>query len=312
MSNHLALIFPGQGSQSVGMGKAWVDAFDEARAVFEEADDTLGFSLSSLCFEGPNDVLQLTANTQPAILACSVAMYRSLAARTDLDAVAMAGHSLGEYSAHVAAGTLSLTDALRLVRRRGELMQEAVPVGVGAMAAIMGLDQGAVSLAVDQVAAEGDGVVALANVNSPQQMVIAGHAGAVERAVAASKAAGARIAKMLPVSAPFHSPLMAPAREHLTPHLRETRFDDPRVPVVTNIDAQPAAGGAGAREALERQVDGPVRWVESIRHLIDDLGVGSFLEVGPGKVLTGLGKRIDKGVRWTAAPAPEGLADLTV
>lgn len=194
-------------------------------------------------------------------------------------------------------------------------MQQAVPVGVGAMAAIMGLDQAGVEGVVNAVSESEESVAksevcALANINSPQQMVIAGHVGAVDRAVVAAKEAGARIAKKLPVSAPFHSPLMAPAREQLTPDLRAAEFHAPELPVITNIDAQPAADGAGARDALERQVDGPVRWVESIRHLIDHHGAKTFIEVGPGKVLTGLGKRIDREARWLALPAPDALAEL--
>ncbi len=313
----IALIFPGQGSQKVGMGRDWAESSDAARAVFEEADEVLGFSLSRLCWQGPEDQLQLTANTQPAILTCSVAMHRAIAGH-DLKPVAMAGHSLGEYSALVAAGALEFATALALVRRRGELMQEAVPVGAGAMAALIGLD----AEKVEEVAREactGAGcageqgnkeICAVANFNSPQQTVIAGHKAAVEGAVALARQRGARIAKMLPVSAPFHSPLMRPAREALEPLLAAAELSRPMVPVVVNVDAAPVAGGEEARDALGRQVDAPVRWVESIRWMIDEGGVDTFLEVGYGKVLTGLGRRIDKAVTWKALPAPSEIEAL--
>lgn len=308
MTGNIAFIFPGQGSQKVGMGRDWAESSAAARAVFEEADDVLGFSLSKLCWEGPEDELQLTANTQPAILTCSVAVYRAFEESGAAPVpVAMAGHSLGEYSALVASGALDLATALGLVRRRGELMQEAVPVGVGAMAAVMGLEADAVAGVAND--ASGEEVCAVANLNSPQQTVIAGHRGAVERAMALAKERGARIAKLLPVSAPFHSPLMRPAREALEPLLVDAEFRDPGVAVVSNIDAQPVTSGDAARDALVRQVDGPVRWVESIRWMIDERGVETFLEVGFGKVLTALGKRIDKGIQWTASPTPDTLGD---
>ncbi len=307
MANTIGFIFPGQGSQKVGMGRDWAEAFPAARAVFEEADDVLGFSLSKLCWEGPAEELQLTANTQPAILACSIAMHRAVT-RDDLAPVAMAGHSLGEYSALVAAGALDFATALALVRRRGELMQQAVPVGAGAMAALMGLDADA----VEEIARDacGEEVCAVANLNSPQQTVIAGHRSAVERAVVLAKERGARIAKMLPVSAPFHSPLMRPAREALEPLLAAAELRDPAIPVIANIDAVPVRRGDLARDALKRQVDRPVRWVESIRWMIDRSGVDTFLEIGPGKVLTGLGRRIDRGVTWKALPAPDAAGEL--
>lgn len=308
MSSH-AFVFPGQGSQTVGMGRDWADAFPEARRTFEEADDVLGFSLSDLCWNGPDEQLQLTANTQPAILAASVAVYRVVASRVAAPPVAVAGHSLGEYSAHVAAGTLPLAEALRLVRRRGQLMQEAVPVGEGAMAAVIGLDREAVEAVLEGIDGGDDGRCVLANLNSPQQMVIAGHAAAVARAAEAAKAAGAKMAKLLPVSAPFHSPLMAPARERLAPDLAAAEFADPAVPVVTNVDAEAVSSGDAARAALVRQVDGPVRWVECIECL-RGLGATTFVELGPGKVLTGLGKRIDRGVEWLATPGADGLDSL--
>jgi [acyl-carrier-protein] S-malonyltransferase len=305
----LALVFPGQGSQKVGMGRAWADAAEEARRTFEEADDVLGFSLSRLCWEGPEEELGLTTNTQPALLATSIAIHRSLAGHgLSVDPVAMAGHSLGEYSALVAAGALDFADALRLVRRRGQLMQEAVPVGVGAMAAFIGLDDAAVAQLAQDVA-EGE-VCAVANYNSPGQTVIAGHKGAVDRAVALAKERGARKATLLAVSAPFHSPLMRPAREGMVPALAAVAFRDPRVPVVANVDAAPVATGDAARDALARQIDGPVRWVESVRWMADGLGVQAFLEVGSGNVLTGLNRRIATGTVCASLSDPEQLRKL--
>lgn len=307
MSAPTAWIFPGQGSQRVGMGLAWAERHPAARATFDEANAALGFDLAALCWQGPEGELQLTANTQPAILAASIAIERVLRER-GLKPVAVAGHSLGEYSAHVAAGTLALGDALRLVRRRGELMQAAVPVGVGAMAAVIGLDPaGAASLAA--AAAEGE-ICAVANINSPEQTVLAGHRGAIERAVALAKAHGAKRALPLPVSAPFHCALMAPARAGLMPDLELARFADPRCPVVVNIDARAVRDGAAARDALVRQIDGPVRWVESVRHLWEALGVRRFIEVGPGNVLCGLVRRIVPEAEAIALAEPDALDKL--
>lgn len=307
MSKRFAWVFPGQGSQKVGMGRVWAERYPEAAAVFAAADTALGEPLSRLCFEGPEETLQLTANTQPAILAASVAMLA--ACREALPApVAVAGHSLGEYSAHVAAATLPLAEALRLVRRRGELMQAAVPVGEGAMAALLGLDPGAVAALVREAA--GDEVCAVANLNSPEQVVIAGHRGAVERAIALARERGAKRALPLPVSAPFHCPLMAPARAGLTPDLEAAPFATPAIPVVTNIDARPVTTAAAARDALVRQIDGPVRWVEVVRHLVDELGVEAIVEIGPGAVLAGLVKRIAPQVATLAINEPEALARL--
>jgi [acyl-carrier-protein] S-malonyltransferase len=303
----LAWVFPGQGSQRVGMGKSWAQTFEEAAAAFREADRVLGFPLSALCWQGPEDELQLTVNQQPAILTVSVAIQRVLAARGLAPAV-VAGHSLGEYSALVAAGTLVFADALRLVRRRGELMQEAVPVGTGAMAAVLGLDAEAVA-ALAAEAGEGD-VCTVANLNAPEQTVIAGHRGAVERAVALASSRGAKRALMLPVSAPFHSPLMAPAREALRPLLEATSFAEPRVPVVTNVDARPARTGEQAREALVRQVDAPVRWVESVRWMAERERVGRWLEVGPGTVLAGMIRRIVPSARPLSVGEAERLDEL--
>jgi [acyl-carrier-protein] S-malonyltransferase len=293
----LVLLFPGQGSQSVGMGKELYDASPAARAVFEEADAALGFSLSRLCFEGPEEELKQTANTQPAILTHSVAAYRDLESRFPerLEGAAFAaGHSLGEYSADIAAGALAFREALALVRRRGEFMQEAVPAGVGAMAAVLGLPAQAVEAACREAA--GSEVVAPANFNSPEQTVIAGHAAAVARAGDLCSERGAKRVVPLPVSAPFHCALMAPARERLTPLLESTAFSDARIPVVTNVDAKAASAGSDLRDALVRQIDSPVRWVESIRFAAA-AGVDRGLEMGPGNVLAGLVRRIEKGIR---------------
>ena len=288
----VAFLFPGQASQYPGMGKELSENYPVARAVFEEADKALGFSISKICFEGTEDELKLTANTQPAILTCSVAVYRVLAEK-GLSPDFVAGHSLGEYSALVAAGALKFVDAVQLVRKRGTYMQEAVPPGEGAMAAIMGLSP-AVVLDVCKRAAEG-GVSSPANLNSPEQTVISGHAGAVKRAVEIASQSGAKRAVILPVSAPFHSALMKPAQERLEQDLRSVSFSALQVPLVTNVDADTITGGEEAREALIRQVTMPVRWEESIRLLIDE-GVNTFVEVGPGRVLTGLLRQIERSV----------------
>jgi malonyl CoA-acyl carrier protein transacylase len=296
----LALLFPGQGSQFVGMGKALFERSAAARAVFEEADAALGFLLSRLCFEGPEEELKRTANTQPAILTHSVAAYRDLQARFPerLEGAGFAaGHSLGEYSANVAAGSLSFGDAVLLVRQRGLFMQEAVPQGAGAMAAIVGLPPEEVAAACRE-AAQGE-VVSPANFNSPEQTVIAGTAAAVARASAACTARGAKRAIPLAVSAPFHCALMAPARERLRPLLEEARFADATVPVVTNVDARPETRGGALRDALARQVDAPVRWVESVRALAAG-GVDRGIEIGPGNVLAGLVRRIERGIKVEA------------
>jgi [acyl-carrier-protein] S-malonyltransferase len=297
LDSNLVLLFPGQGSQFVGMGRELFESSTAARAVFEEADAVLGFSLSRLCFEGPEEDLKQTANTQPAILTHSVAALAELRARAPgkLEGAAFAaGHSLGEYSACVAVGAIVFEDAVRLVRRRGQLMQEAVPPGVGAMAAIIGVSAADVEAACRD-AHDGE-VVSAANFNSPEQTVIAGHAGAVDRASKACLARGAKRAIPLPVSAPFHSPLMRPARERMAELLDATPFSDAEMPVVTNVDAAPVTEGAGLRDALVRQIDSPVRWVESIR-LLARAGIDRAVEIGPGNVLAGLVRRIERGIR---------------
>lgn len=307
----IAFVFPGQGSQKVGMGRAWADQFEAARRTFEEADEVLGIPLSRLCWEGPEEELSLTTNTQPALLTVSTAIHRSLAGfpgAEQIRPVAVAGHSLGEYSALVAAGVLSFADALRLVRLRGKLMQEAVPVGVGAMAALIGMDAEAATALAAEVADPDKGeVCSVANLNGFVQIVIAGHKGAIDRAAALAKERGAKKATVLAVSAPFHSPLMAPAREGMTGPLNETEFRDPSVPVVTNVDAAPVTTGAAARDALIRQIDSPVRWVEVIQHMAQSAGVDTFLEVGPGTVLTGLDRRIAVGTMNASLSDPDQL-----
>jgi [acyl-carrier-protein] S-malonyltransferase len=287
-----AFVFPGQGSQYAGMGREISQKSPAARAVFDEADAALDFPISRLCFEGPEEDLKLTENTQPAILTTSVALFRVFeekGIRPDF----VAGHSLGEYSALVAAGSLSMTEAVRLVRRRGRYMQEAVPVGVGAMAAILGLDLTAVQ-SVCEKAAEGQ-VVSPANLNSPGQIVIAGNKEAVERAVTIAKNDGAKRAILLQVSAPFHCALMMPAEQRLAVDLDACSFADLRFPLVTNVDAQPIRAGADARSGVKRQVSRPVRWQDTIERLLAE-GVRTFVEIGPGKVLLGLIRSIDKSV----------------
>ena len=305
----IAFVFPGQGAQKVGMGKALADEFPVCRETFAEADAALDEPLSQLCFEGPADRLLLTENTQPSILAVSVAAAR-LAASLGIRASFAAGHSLGEYSAHVAAGTLSFADALRTVRQRGQFMQEAVPVGAGAMAAILGLDEAGVAAACEAARAELAGrVVAPANLNAPGQIVIAGHADAVTRAGELAKAGGARRVMALAVSAPFHCPLMKPAEDRLEPLLRRLDARDPGVPVIANVDAEPKRNAAAAIDALVQQVSSPVRWEAVVQRLIHE-GVRTFVELGPGNVLGGLIKKIDRSATVVSVQAPGDLPAL--
>jgi [acyl-carrier-protein] S-malonyltransferase len=290
MTSSIAFLFPGQGSQSVGMGKDLAAMFPVAQETFDEADAALSFKLSQLCFEGPDDQLKLTEITQPAILTVSVAAYRVLES-TGITPQFVAGHSLGEYSAHVAAGTLDFQDAVRAVRNRGKYMQEAVPVGVGAMAAILALPLDTIREICKEAAR--DGVCEPANINSPDQVVISGSRGAIERAAEMCKAKGAKRAVMLPVSAPFHCSLMQPAQDRLAADLKALTFHPMEVPLVTNVDAQVIESYDDARDALIRQVTGAVQWERSMRVLIEKSAT-TFVEVGPGKVLCGLIRQIDR------------------
>lgn len=287
---NLAFLFPGQGSQAVEMGKDLAAQHAVARQTFEEADEALGYKLSQLCFEGPEEQLRLTEITQPAILTTSVAAWRVLK-ENGVNPSFVAGHSLGEYSAHVAAGTFAFADAVRTVRHRGKYMQEAVPVGVGAMAAILGMELEKVS-AVCAEAAQGE-ICDAANINSGEQIVISGNTAAVERAAKLGSERGAKRAVMLPVSAPFHCSLMKPAQDRLAVDLAALTFQNPSIPVVCNVDAATVTDAAASRDALVRQVTGSVKWQQSIQLLIAR-GVERFVEVGPGKVLCGLMRQIDR------------------
>lgn len=345
----IALLFPGQGSQTVGMGRSFFETYPAARAVFQEADDALGFALSEIIFNGPEAALRMTENTQPAILTTSVAMWRVLEpelARRQARVCFAAGHSLGEYSAHVAAGTFSFSDAVRAVHARGQLMQCAIPVGQGAMAAILGLDYDTVNDLCAQIsdeltapppedpanpaeqsaaardaladpfnpattpaeaASRVSAVVSPANINSPEQIVISGGLEPVTRAAALCKEKGAKRTVMLPVSAPFHCALMQPAQEGLATHLEAVAFADPQIPVVCNVDARIVKRAPDARDTLIRQVTGAVRWVECIQQLASS-GATHYLEVGPGKVLTGLNRQIDRSLLSASIEDPVGLA----
>ncbi|MFC0217323.1 ACP S-malonyltransferase [Pseudochelatococcus lubricantis] len=305
----IALTFPGQGSQTPGMGKSLAENFAVARRVFEEVDDALGQHLSQVIWEGPADELSLTVNTQPALMAVSLAVVRVLESESDLDVAEdvafVAGHSLGEYSALAAAGALTLADTARLLRVRGEAMQQAVPVGEGAMAALLGLEFKEAS-AIAQEAAQQD-VCAAANDNGPGQVVVSGHVAAVNRAIAIAQARGAKRAILLPVSAPFHCPLMQPAAERMRAALASVSMTDPLVPVFANVLAAPISSPADIRDALVAQVTGTVRWRESVTAMAQE-GVDAFIELGAGKVLTGLAKRIAPTARGLAVGAPDDIA----
>ena len=304
--DRIAFVFPGQGAQKVGMGQSLASAFPVCRDVFAEADAALGESLSTMCFEGPAESLQMTENTQPAILAMSVAVLRLLDSHGIQPSFA-AGHSLGEYSAHVAAGTFSFADALRTVRRRGRYMQEALPSGEGAMAAILGLDGEAVTRACSETMNAMSGrVVSPANLNGPGQVVIAGHADAVAQAGERAKSLGAKRAIPLAVSAPFHCALMKPAEERLAPELKQLTTSDPKFPVVANVDAEPKRDAHAAIDALIRQVSSPVRWEQVVKRLVAE-GATTFVELGPGSVLAGLIKKIDRGVRVMSVEDSDSL-----
>ncbi|MFK7990623.1 MAG: ACP S-malonyltransferase [Sandaracinaceae bacterium] len=297
MSKKVAFVFPGQGSQKVGMGKEAVEASPEAKSVFDSADAALGESLSQLCFEGPEDQLRMTANTQPAVLTNSVALMLMLGEAPDV----AAGHSLGEYSAHVCAGTLAFEDAVRLVRLRGQFMQEAVPDGEGAMSAVLKLDDDAVRGICEQT----EGVCEAVNFNAPGQVVIAGATASVAAAGVLVKEAGGR-AISLPVSAPFHCRMMKPAEDRLAGELEGITFHHPKIPVYVNVDAAPLQDPDGARDALRRQVSRPVRWTESVRRMVED-GVGLFVEIGEGSALKGMIRRIAKDVPTVPLRGPGDL-----
>ncbi len=299
-----AFLFPGQGSQQVGMGKALSEQFPVAAEIFEEADQILQFPLSKLCFEGPEEELRLTVNTQPALLTVSVAANRVLR-RAGFEPVLVAGHSLGEYSALEAAGSLDFADALRLVRKRGAYMQDAVPAGVGAMAALLKMPDGKLDDILASASTSEEFVTA-ANFNSPDQIVIAGHAKAVERAIELAKEAGAKRAILLPVSAPFHCPLMKPAQERLAADLHATAFRDLNIPLINNWEARQITKANEALKGLYEQVPNPVRWTESI-HLLSAQGITRFVEVGPGSVLTGLCRSVDPSLQGAGFGAPADL-----
>jgi [acyl-carrier-protein] S-malonyltransferase len=302
----IACIFPGQGSQTVGMGRGLAETYSMCRRIFDEADEALGEPLSRIIFDGPADRLTLTENAQPAILTVSIAAYRLLESR-GLRPAFVAGHSLGEYSANVAAGTFAFADAVRIVRRRGRYMQEAVPLGEGAMAAILGLDAAHVARACTE-AAHGE-VVSAANLNGPGQVVIGGARDAVKRAGDRARTLGAKRVVPLNVSAPFHTPLMKPAEERLTPELLALAVADPRVPVVANVDGQLKRDGRGAVDALIRQVASPVQWEAVVARLASE-GVTTYVEVGPGTVLSGLVRKIHRGATALAFGTPDDLASV--
>lgn len=303
----IAFVFPGQGSQSVGMLADAYDAWPEISATFAEASDALGFDLWQMAAQGPAETLALTANTQPLILTASVALFRAWRAQGGAMPAIVSGHSLGEFSALVAASSLTFADAVRLVRRRGEAMQEAVPVGVGAMAAIIGLDDDTINSVCEQTSRAPDHLVLAVNYNSPGQVVIAGHAAAVEEAITALKDAGAKRAMPLPVSAPFHTPLMIQAGDVLAEALSDIDLVDPAVPVVSNVDASAQTDANNIRSLLVRQIAAPVQWTRCVETMTAS-GAQRFVECGPGKVLSGLVRRIDKSTTCYSVETPEGMA----
>lgn len=302
----IAYIFPGQGSQSVGMGKELADVFEMSRMIFDEADEALGFPLSAMCFAGSDEQLALTKNTQPAILTTSIAAFRAMEAEGFPKPDFVAGHSLGEYSALVAAGSLSLSDAVQTVRKRGTYMQEAVPIGVGAMAAILGLDLQTVEEGC-QAASDGQ-ICSPANINTPKQIVIAGDAEAIDRACEILKEKGAKRAIKLNVSAPFHCQLMKPAQEKLALDLEKIEFQDLEFPIIENVSAEENSKGTRVSTALTQQVSSPVRWLETVDHLIAR-GVDIFVEIGAGKVLSGLVRQINREVRTFNVEDRESLSN---